>query len=51
MYGVRLPACLPALPPQARAGVLRAFGARYGGVGVELVEQLVAARLAAEARA
>ncbi|KAG2494481.1 hypothetical protein HYH03_007250 [Edaphochlamys debaryana] len=34
---------------QARAGVVRAFTARYGGVGAGIMESLVAARLAAEA--
>ncbi|GFR44879.1 hypothetical protein Agub_g6222 [Astrephomene gubernaculifera] len=34
---------------QVRAGVVRAYGARYGNVSPAVMEQLVAARLAAEA--
>ncbi|KAG2445960.1 hypothetical protein HXX76_000563 [Chlamydomonas incerta] len=36
---------------QARAGLVRAYGIRYGNVGPAVMEQLVAARLAAEAAA
>ncbi|KAG2452524.1 hypothetical protein HYH02_002762 [Chlamydomonas schloesseri] len=36
---------------QARASLVRAYGVRYGNVGPAVMEQLVAARLAAEAAA
>ncbi len=37
--------------PQAKAALVRSFTARYGFVGAAGLEQLVAARLAAEAMA